>query len=71
MDCFEIVHNPEDYPETIIPIEKADANFLFLVGNADRNWKSVMYCEQAIERLKKAGRNNYEVGVLLIPVVVW
>lgn len=61
MDCFEIVHNPEDYPETIIPIEKADANFLFLVGNADRNWKSVMYCEQAIERLKKAGRNNYEV----------
>ncbi|XP_042860645.1 acyl-coenzyme A thioesterase 1-like isoform X3 [Penaeus japonicus] len=61
MDCFETVNNPADYPETIIPIEKADANFLFLVGNADRNWKSVMYCDQAIERLKKAGRNNYEV----------
>ncbi|XP_047491952.1 acyl-coenzyme A thioesterase 1-like isoform X2 [Penaeus chinensis] len=61
MDCFEIVHDPRDYPETIIPIEKADANFLFLVGNSDRNWKSVMYCDQAIERLKKAGRNNYEV----------
>ncbi|XP_069999582.1 acyl-coenzyme A thioesterase 1-like isoform X2 [Penaeus vannamei] len=61
MDCFEILHNPLDYPETIIPIEKADADFLFLVGNGDRNWKSVMYCDQAIERLKKAGRKNYEV----------
>ncbi|KAK3887154.1 hypothetical protein Pcinc_008744 [Petrolisthes cinctipes] len=60
-DTYEAVLNPEDYPETIIPIEKADANFLFLVGLADKNWKSELYADLAIKRLQKAGRDNYKV----------
>ncbi|KAK4314531.1 hypothetical protein Pmani_014236 [Petrolisthes manimaculis] len=60
-DAYEAVLNPEDYPETIIPIEKADANFLFLVGLADRNWKSELYADLAIKRLQQAGRDNYEI----------
>ncbi|KAK3896303.1 hypothetical protein Pcinc_000047 [Petrolisthes cinctipes] len=60
-DTYEAVLNPEDYPETIIPIEMADANFLFLVGLADKNWKSELYADLAIKRLQKAGRDNYKV----------
>ncbi|KAK3876949.1 hypothetical protein Pcinc_018300 [Petrolisthes cinctipes] len=60
-DTCEALLNPEDYPETIIPIEKADANFLFLVGLVDRNWKSELYADLAIKRLQQAGRDNYEV----------
>lgn len=58
--------DPLDYPETVIPIEKADAHFLFLVGCADRNWKSEIYADQAVEQLKKASHNNFEVGVPLL-----
>lgn len=52
-----------DYPETIIPIEKANANFLFLVSCDDKLWKSEMYADMAVERLEKAGRQNYQVSV--------
>ncbi|XP_042218789.1 acyl-coenzyme A thioesterase 1-like isoform X4 [Homarus americanus] len=61
LDCYEVLENPEDHPETIIPIEKADAHFLFLVGLGDKNWKSESFADQAIERLRKANCNNYEI----------
>ncbi|XP_050702390.1 acyl-coenzyme A thioesterase 1-like isoform X1 [Eriocheir sinensis] len=61
MDCYEAVNNPLDYPETIIPIEKANADFLFLVSCDDRNWKSEVYADIAVERLEKAGSKNYQV----------
>lgn len=53
--------NCDDFPETIIPVENADANFLFVVGLGDRNWKSEEFADKAIKRLQQAGRNNYEV----------
>lgn len=62
IDCYETVENPLDYPETIIPIEKANGNFLFLVSCDDRNWKSEMYADLAVEHLEKAGRKNYLVS---------
>ncbi|XP_069944179.1 acyl-coenzyme A thioesterase 1 isoform X2 [Cherax quadricarinatus] len=61
LDMYEAWEDPLDYPETLIPIEKADAHFLFLVGCEDRNGKSETYADQATERLRKAGRKNYEV----------
>ncbi|XP_050716803.1 acyl-coenzyme A thioesterase 3-like isoform X3 [Eriocheir sinensis] len=61
MDSYEAMNNPLDYPETIIPIEKANVDFLFLVSRGDRNWKSEMYADIAVERLEKAGRKNYKV----------
>lgn len=63
LETYEVMNNPEDFPETIVPIENADANFLFMVGIADRNWKSEEYADMAIKRLQQAGRNNYEVGL--------
>ncbi|XP_063864235.1 acyl-coenzyme A thioesterase 3-like [Scylla paramamosain] len=35
MDCYESVDDPKEYPETIIPIERAVANLLFLVSCDD------------------------------------
>lgn len=61
VDPFEVVNDPRDYPESFIPIEKADANFLFLVGLADRNWKSELFADLSVERLKKHGKNNFEI----------
>ncbi|XP_050687594.1 acyl-coenzyme A thioesterase 6-like isoform X3 [Eriocheir sinensis] len=60
-DWSEVWNNPMDYPETIIPIEKANANFLFLVSCDDKNWKSEMYADIAVKHLEKAGRQNYQV----------
>ncbi|XP_063864232.1 acyl-coenzyme A thioesterase 1-like isoform X4 [Scylla paramamosain] len=62
MDCYESVNDPKEYPETIIPIERADANFLFLVSCDDRNWKSEMFADLAVERLRLAGKTNYTVN---------
>ena len=64
MDCYEVLDHPKKHPETIIPIEQADAKFLFLVSLNDRNWKSEMYAELAIERLRLAGKTNYTVSEL-------
>lgn len=63
LDTYEVMKDSDDFPETIVPIENADANFLFLVGLADRNWKSEEFADKAIKRLQQAGRNNYEVGL--------
>lgn len=63
LDAYETLCNPDDFPETVIPIENADANFLFLAALEDRNWKSEMYADMAVKRLQQAGRNNYEVGL--------
>ncbi|KAK7083956.1 Acyl-coenzyme A thioesterase, partial [Halocaridina rubra] len=60
IDCIEVLENPADYPETIIPIEKADAHFCFLVGCDDRNWKSEFHADLATSRLRGAGKNNFE-----------
>ena len=64
MDCYEALDDPRKHPETIIPIETADANFLFLVSCDDRNWKSEMFADLAVERLRLAGRTNYTVSTL-------
>lgn len=61
LDTYEMLNDPLDYPETVIPIETADAHFLFLAGCDDRNWKSEVYVDQAIDRLRRANMNNYEV----------
>lgn len=63
IDTYEAVENPMDYPETIIPIEKANAAFLFLVSRDDRNWKSEMYADIAVKRLETFGKNNYTVCI--------
>ena len=63
LDLIEVLDDSASMPEAIIPIEKADADFLFLVGTADRNWKSERHADNAVNRLLKAGRRNFEVSL--------
>ncbi|XP_015720021.1 acyl-coenzyme A thioesterase 1-like [Coturnix japonica] len=39
-----------------IPVEKSLAKFLFLTGLDDKNWKSDLYCRDAVQRLHQSGR---------------
>lgn len=53
---------PEDFPETIIPIQKSNAKLLFIVGEDDLDLESEMYANFAARILDKAGKSdNYQV----------
>ncbi|NXE46962.1 ACOT1 thioesterase, partial [Casuarius casuarius] len=39
-----------------IPMERSLAKFLFLSGLDDANWKSDLYCQDAVQRLQQYGR---------------
>ncbi|KAM6068472.1 dynein axonemal light chain 1 isoform 3-T3 [Theristicus caerulescens] len=62
-DTFEALDdptNPANSPSTI-PIEKAEGHFLLVVGEDDRMWKSSLYAELAIGRLRQHGKENFEL----------
>ncbi|XP_067847411.1 acyl-coenzyme A thioesterase 1-like isoform X1 [Heptranchias perlo] len=63
IDISEVTNNPMDEAnkDCIIPIEKAEGHFLFVVGEDDKNWNTPLYVQQAVEKLKENGRENYEV----------
>ncbi|XP_078419284.1 acyl-coenzyme A thioesterase 1-like [Cetorhinus maximus] len=75
IDISEVMANPMDEgnEDCIIPIEKAEGYFLFVVGEDDKNWSTPLYAQQAVEKLKENGKDNYElisypeVGHLLEP----
>ncbi|KAM8839313.1 acyl-coenzyme A thioesterase 1-like isoform 1-T3 [Synchiropus picturatus] len=46
---------------TLIPIEKAESQFLFVASEADLNWDSRGFVSQMVERLQHHGKKNYEV----------
>ncbi|XP_074850753.1 bile acid-CoA:amino acid N-acyltransferase [Carettochelys insculpta] len=43
---------------SIIPIEKARGQILFVVGESDQNYNSKAYAEEAMERMRRHGRKN-------------
>ncbi|XP_041071166.1 acyl-coenzyme A amino acid N-acyltransferase 1-like [Carcharodon carcharias] len=47
--------------DSIIPLEKAEGHILFVVGEDDKIWNSKLFAEEAIKRLKKHGKDNYEL----------
>ncbi|XP_069806576.1 acyl-coenzyme A thioesterase 1-like [Dendropsophus ebraccatus] len=47
--------------DCLIPVEKAQGSFMFIVGEDDLNWKSSVYAKVAMSRLQDNGKNNYEV----------
>ena len=61
METAGVWEDPLDHPETIIPIQKADADFLFVIGGQDKNLHTKHYADLAIKFLKDAGKSNYEV----------
>ncbi|GCB69281.1 hypothetical protein scyTo_0013950 [Scyliorhinus torazame] len=42
-------------------LEKAEGYFLIVVGEDDKNWRTPLYAQQAVERLEENGRENYEL----------
>ncbi|XP_072122191.1 acyl-coenzyme A thioesterase 1-like [Mobula birostris] len=63
IDISETTNNPrdEENKDCIIPLEKAEGHFLFVVGEDDKNWNTSLFAQQAIERLKENGKENYEI----------
>lgn len=63
VDIGEVMDDPmskEGLP-SVIPIERAPGSFMFVVSEADRNWRSAYYAKLACDRLKAHGKNNYEL----------
>ena len=44
-----------------LQVEKAKAQFMYIVGEDDLNWPSKGMAEQSIERLKAHGKDNYHL----------
>lgn len=55
------VPTSREHHETLVPIEKASARFLFVAAEDDLNWDSVAFMQQMVERLKRNKRDNYEM----------
>ncbi|XP_076777815.1 acyl-coenzyme A thioesterase 5-like isoform X1 [Arvicanthis niloticus] len=45
----------------IIPVERSDTAFLFLVGQDDHNWKSEFYAREASKRLQTHGKEKPQI----------
>lgn len=62
-DVSEALDDPLDpaNSECLIPVEKAQGSFLFIVGEDDLNWKSSVYAKAAVSRLQEKGKNNYKL----------
>uniref|UniRef100_A0A671PKK6 Acyl-coenzyme A thioesterase 1-like n=2 Tax=Sinocyclocheilus anshuiensis TaxID=1608454 RepID=A0A671PKK6_9TELE len=63
VDIGDVMNDPmsEEGLPSIIPIERASGNFMFIMSEADRNWQSAYYAKLACNRLKAHGKNNYEL----------
>ncbi|KAF0870899.1 acyl-coenzyme A thioesterase 6-like [Crocuta crocuta] len=55
--------NPLEEPnyQSIIPLERAQGPFLFIVGMDDQNWKSEFYAQIASERLQACGKDRPQI----------
>ncbi|KAM4522756.1 acyl-coenzyme A thioesterase 1-like [Odontesthes bonariensis] len=51
----------EEYRASLIPIENSSCHFLFVASEADLNWNSVLYAEQAAARLRDHGKESFQL----------
>ncbi|KAM9202491.1 acyl-coenzyme A thioesterase 6-like isoform 5-T5 [Dugong dugon] len=63
MDCVNIWNNPLEEPDhrSLIPLEKAQGPFLFIVGKDDHNWKSEFYAHIASAWLQAHGKDRPQI----------
>ncbi|XP_058612549.1 acyl-coenzyme A thioesterase 1 [Onychostoma macrolepis] len=63
VDIGDVMNDPmsEEGLPSVIPIERASGNFMFIMSEADRNWQSAYYAKLACDRLETHGKNNYEL----------
>lgn len=50
----------EENKDTVVPVEQANGQFLFVASEDDLNWDSKAYMDQMVERLKHHGKSNFE-----------
>ncbi|KAL8169497.1 UNVERIFIED_CONTAM: Acyl-coenzyme A thioesterase 2, mitochondrial [Gekko kuhli] len=62
-DIVDALNNPLEGPnnQSLIPVEKAESRFLFIVGKDDRNWKSEFFATEASKRLQAHGKEKPEI----------
>ncbi|XP_071971824.1 acyl-coenzyme A thioesterase 1-like [Engystomops pustulosus] len=62
-DVSEALDDPLDpaNSQCLVPIEKAEGSFMFIVGEDDLNWKSSIYAKAAVSRLQENGKKNYNL----------
>ncbi|XP_062407389.1 acyl-coenzyme A thioesterase 1-like [Sardina pilchardus] len=63
LDVRDAIPDPmlEENRASVIPIERASCHFLFVAAEDDRNWNSLLFSEQAAQRLRDHGKDNYEL----------
>ncbi|XP_025071156.1 acyl-coenzyme A thioesterase 1 [Alligator sinensis] len=63
VDIVDTLNNPLEGPnqQSLIPLEKADSCFLFIVGKDDRNWKSEFFAIEGAKRLLAHGKEKPEI----------
>ncbi|CAO2586868.1 Acyl-coenzyme A thioesterase 3, partial [Lemmus lemmus] len=62
-DILEVLNCPLEGPDqkSIIPVERSDTTFLFLVGQDDHNWKSEFFANEISKRLKAHGKEKPQI----------
>ncbi|XP_008847996.1 acyl-coenzyme A thioesterase 3 [Nannospalax galili] len=62
-DIVDVLNNPFEGPDqkSLIPVERSDTTFLFLVGQDDHNWKSEFYATEASKRLQAHGKEKPQI----------
>ncbi|ELV09877.1 Acyl-coenzyme A thioesterase 2, mitochondrial [Tupaia chinensis] len=62
-DIVDVLNNPWEGPDckSLIPVERAESTFLFLVGQDDHNWKSELYAHEASNRLQAHGKEKPQI----------
>ncbi|XP_020841992.1 acyl-coenzyme A thioesterase 1-like isoform X1 [Phascolarctos cinereus] len=62
-DIVDALNNPLEEPNrtSLIPVQKAESCFLFLVGLDDHNWKSEFYANEAAKLLQAHGKKKPKI----------
>ncbi|XP_071414386.1 acyl-coenzyme A thioesterase 5-like [Pithys albifrons albifrons] len=63
LDCSDILIDPFQAPgnQSLIPIEKAEAQLLFIVGQDDHVVKSEYYATEVCKLLQAQGKENFQI----------
>ncbi|XP_070614051.1 acyl-coenzyme A thioesterase 1-like [Erythrolamprus reginae] len=59
-DIIDVLNNPFEDPDrkSLIPLEKAEGRFLFIVGMDDHNWKSEFFAKEGAKILQAHGKEK-------------
>ncbi|NWI21301.1 ACOT5 thioesterase, partial [Crypturellus soui] len=62
-DCSNVLDDPFQVPghQSLIPVEKIEANLLFIAGQDDNLIKSEHFAIETCKRLQAQGKNNFQI----------